>query len=208
MSQEHWYRNSSWGPATERAFLAKLSRARSQRDQYLVIQCGHLSTASPADALKLVDFYFETRTNEFEDVRALLARADALWALGRAEGALAAYKDVLAQEQRCPSHLTDVATRLPLLIARNRLTKHYEFAVELAGRELPSFAFKVDVFRRAAARALIFDDLGASEEAAIDARMAVKAAGIRRSGFRYHQDLGLVGEEYKDVLKRLHNLAA
>lgn len=208
MSRHDWYRNTSWEPEVEEAFFEKLARARSQRDQYLVIQCGCLSSSSPRDALRLVDYYFESRTNEFHDLRAYLARADAILALGQPRAAVDAYKDVLAEEKRRPNQLTHVATRLPLLIAEHRLTEHYEFAVELAGRELSHCTFAVDVFRRAAARALILDEIGATMEAADDARVAVKAAGIRRSAFRYHHDLGLVGDEYKDVLKRMFRLAA
>lgn len=37
MSSEDWYRNEIWNDEIEEAFFKKLSRARSQKSQYLKI---------------------------------------------------------------------------------------------------------------------------------------------------------------------------
>ena len=100
MSSEDWYRNKDWSQETRDAFFKKLERARSQRDQYLVIQALTLSKTHPKITLELVDYFFETRTNSFEDMRALLAKADAYRSMGQHGDAVAAYKSVLEQEER------------------------------------------------------------------------------------------------------------
>jgi len=77
MSAEDWYRNTKWNNSIKESFFEKLSRARSQRDQYLVIQALSLAETIPQACIDLVNHYFETRKDKYEDVRALLARVKA-----------------------------------------------------------------------------------------------------------------------------------
>ncbi|MER0374436.1 hypothetical protein ABRZ67_21615 [Vibrio vulnificus] len=77
MSSEDWYRNEDWDETIEQEFYSKLKRARTQKDQYLIIQALSLSENHPDVTLRLVKEYFETKKNDFEDVRALLAKAAA-----------------------------------------------------------------------------------------------------------------------------------
>jgi len=92
---DDWFRNKVWNSRIEEAFFSKLSRARSQRDQYLVIQASTIAAIVPDAALKLVDLYFDTRTDRFQDMPALHAKADALLAMDRLAEAIFAYKDAL-----------------------------------------------------------------------------------------------------------------
>jgi hypothetical protein len=39
------------------------------------------------------------------------------------------------------------------------------------------------------------------------AKRAIEAASLKKSGFRYHSDLGLVDEKYDGVLADLHKIA-
>lgn len=77
-----WYRNERWNPAVQQDFFNRLSRSRTQRDQYLVIQALTIAEAEPEVALRLVELYFETKRSVFEDLRALLASAKAYKSLG------------------------------------------------------------------------------------------------------------------------------
>jgi len=72
-----WFRQETWDEGIEQDFLARLSRSRSQRDQYLVIQALTIAKTFPSVALRLADHYFETKKDNFEDVRALSTKADA-----------------------------------------------------------------------------------------------------------------------------------
>lgn len=38
-------------------------------------------------------------------------------------------------------------------------------------------------------------------------RQALEAAQVKSSGFRYHQDVGLVGEKHQETIKKLIRLA-
>jgi len=81
VSVDDWYRNEAWNPDIEKAFFEKLSRARSQRDQYLAIQAIELAPHLPHAALKLVDHYFETRKSDSDYLQVLLAKVFAYEAL-------------------------------------------------------------------------------------------------------------------------------
>ncbi|KZN48590.1 hypothetical protein N475_06060 [Pseudoalteromonas luteoviolacea DSM 6061] len=37
----------------------------------------------------------------------------------------------------------------------------------------------------------------------MEANKALHAAKVKRSGFRFHQEIGLVGKEYEKTIKRL-----
>jgi tetratricopeptide (TPR) repeat protein len=208
MANDDWYRNTEWNERISKAFFDRLARARSQRDQYLVIQALTLSSCFPKAAIELVDTYFETRKDDFDDVRALLAKAEAYRALGELPEAIQAYKDTMAREAEFPSHRTRTYLDLPYLIASEGIRGEYEFALKLLSKGLDDLAFPVDMFLWRAANALIADDLGQTDLAIDHAKRAIEIAEVKKSGFRYHQNVGLVGKEHEKVLKRLVALAA
>lgn len=90
-----WYRNSDWNDDIEADFFDKLSKARSQRDQYVVLQAHHLSQSHPNVALRLVDLYFDTRNDDFHDDRAHRVASSAYFALGGYVEALDNYLKIL-----------------------------------------------------------------------------------------------------------------
>ena len=108
MSSDDWYRNKDWNTEIEEAFYKKLSRARTQRYQYLVIQALALTDNHPNIALRLTDEYFESREDQFEDVRALLAQATAYISLGKQKETVTVYQAILAREKEFPKHQTTV----------------------------------------------------------------------------------------------------
>lgn len=71
-----WFRQETWDEKIEQDFLARLSRSPSQRDQYLVIQVLTIAKTFPAVALRLADIYFETKKDNFDDVRAFAIRCN------------------------------------------------------------------------------------------------------------------------------------
>ena len=61
MTSDTWYRNEDWNDEIEDFFYSKLNRARSQREQYLVIQALSLSKTHPNISLRLTREYFESK---------------------------------------------------------------------------------------------------------------------------------------------------
>lgn len=125
-----WYRNKDWNEDIEEMFFDKLSRARSQRDQYIVIQALSLAESKPDVALKLIDHYWETRTDDFHDDRARLAVSNAQFASGGYEKALDNYLAILEGEDGERDLYVGSPIRFAFLAARYRSAKHYQSALD------------------------------------------------------------------------------
>jgi hypothetical protein len=203
-----WFRQEEWNENIEQEFLAKLARARTQRDQYLVIQALTISKSAPTVALRLVDLYFDTKKDSFEDVRALSAKADAYLALGNIELAIDAMKCILAIERARPNHKTTTYVDYPFLVATQCISSEYHDALAVLDERMSDLMFPLDKFKWHAAKSLIHKAHREPDDSRRHAALALEAAQAKMSGFRYHQDLGLVGEEHKNTLASLRKIYA
>ena len=196
MSSNDWYRNKDWNKSIEENFYSKLKRARTQKFQYMVIQSLTLTEKHPEISLRLVDEYFKSRKDKFDDVRALLAKADAFFTLGDLEECISAYKDVLNREREFPNHQTSVYLDYPYLVANQKIEKEYTNALEVLNENVDRLTFPLDHYKWHASIALINND-------ASEANKALEAAKVKKSGFRFHQNVGLVGKEHTKTIKNL-----
>lgn len=179
-----WYRNTDWNVEIEAAFFDKLSRARLQRDQYIVLQALHLAFSHPEICLKLVDFYFSTRTDNFHDDRARRAASSAHFALGGYAAALDNYLKILQGQDAERDIYVGSPLVFAFLAARYRSTDHYAAALEQLNKmPLPGPNNLEEQFRYHAAKALLlsetgFDPAGSAQEArlALDTPEEVKSA--------------------------------
>ena len=208
MSRDDWFRNKTWNPRIEKAFFEKLSRARTQRDQYLAIQAIELAPRKPKVALKLIYHYFETRKNDFHDVRALMAKVNAQIALNNEVEAVSAYKEVIKREAEFPNSTTTAYVDYPYFVATRKLEGEYDSALEVLETRKDDLAWPISRFKWYASYALILSSRGNESYAKEHAQQAIEAAEAKKSRFRYHRDLGLVGNEHKPVVKRLIRMAA
>lgn len=196
MSSDDWYRNEDWNDSVEEYFYSKLKRARTQRDQYLVIQSLTLTDKHPKVSLRLVDEYFESRKDQFDDVRALQSRANAFIALGDLEQCLATYKEILQREREFPKHQTGVYLDYPYLVATQKIESEFANALDVLNEHIDRLTFPLDHYKWHASKAIISSD-------GSEAKKALDAAKVKRSGFRFHQDVGLVGKEHEKTIKHL-----
>ncbi|GGP45854.1 hypothetical protein GCM10009347_11530 [Shewanella algicola] len=196
MSSDDWYRNKDWNESIEENFYSKLKRARSQRDQYLVIQALTLTERHPEISLRLVDEYFESRKDQYDDVRALLAKADALIALDNLEKGISAYQEILERERDFPNHQTGVYLDYPYLVATKKIENEYANALNVLNEHIDRLTFPLDYYKWHASKALINND-------GSEAKKALDAAEVKKSGFSFHQNVGLVGKEHERTIKRL-----
>ncbi|MEW5248287.1 hypothetical protein [Microbulbifer discodermiae] len=196
MSSDDWYRNKDWNESIEDHFYSKLKRARTQRDQYLVIQALTLADKHPKVTLRLVNEYFESRIDQFDDVRALLAKANAYFALSDLERCIAAFKEVLGREREFPKHQTGVYLDYPYLVATRKIEHEYVNVIDVLDEHIGRLTFPLDYYKWHASKALINND-------GSEAQKALDAAKVKRSGFRFHQDLGLVGKKHEKTIKHL-----
>lgn len=196
MSSDDWYRNKNWNASIEEHFYSKLKRARTQRDQYLVIQALTLADNHPEVSLRLVNEYFESRKDQFDDVRALLAKANAYRTLNDLDGCISAFKEVLGREREFPNHQTGVYLDYPYLVATQKIENEYANALDVLNEHVDRLTFPLDHYKWHASKALINND-------GSEAQKALEAAKVKKSDFRFHQDVGLVGKEYEKTIKHL-----
>lgn len=202
-----WFRQESWDERTEQEFFARLSRSRSQRDQYLVIQALTLAKAFPAVALRLADLYFNTKRGNFEDVRALSVKADAYLALDQSGLAIEAMKGILAIERAQPNYKTTRYVDYPFLVATQHISSEYHDALAVLEERKSDLAFPLEKFKWHASKSFIHQALCNTTDSKKHAALALQAAQTNTSGFRYHQDLGLVGDAYTRIIFELKDIS-
>jgi hypothetical protein len=208
MADSDWFRNKDWSAAIEQEFFAKLGRSRTQRDQYLVIQALTLAPTHANVALRLIDLYFSTKKSNFEDVRALSARATAYRSMKDLTQVFVAMKEILAIERERPQQKTTTYVDYPYLVASAGIESEYSGALEVLQERVGDLMFPIDVFKWRAAYSIIAFAQHNIEVAKHHAGVALDAAQIKKSGFRFHQSLGLVGNEYKTTVSNLRKIYA
>lgn len=208
MARDDWYRNKEWTADIEAAFRTKLSKARSQKSQYIVIQAGYLAHGYPAAALALIDEYFKTG-DDFDVARAYCVQAEARLSLGRIGEAVVSYKEALDYETRRPGVITTASLDLAKIVAENRLSSEYDFTLEILTTRFKESDFSFPNLRYVwnGSNALIADDLGHHVEAQEFAERALRAAAETESPYRYHRTMGLVKNSSDDFGRRIKRIA-
>ena len=196
MTIKDWYRNKDWNKKIEDNFFAKLNHSRSQKFEYIVIQASSLTKTHPQVALHLVKLYFDTRKDKFNDASALLARADSLFELKDINKSMDSYRAVLAREDEFPNFQTSTYVQYPYIVATRKITSEYNNALKTLKKYKSRLAFPLDYFMWYSAKALIENRFDLATK-------ALETAEIKKSGFRFHQSLGLVGKSHQDTIKRL-----
>lgn len=213
MGREDWYRNEEWNSEIEKRFLQRLDRSRGQRDQQLKIQIQTLAERFPSDALRLVDTYNETRTDDVWDLEVIAASAKAFEKLGKSQKALDAYRNILKHNESQPFFPAYVLLDAPFLIARKGKISEFPFAFDLLRRAEQNISkqclgFSVQRFLYHACHALIRQRSGQKEQAKEHAIAALGEAGVRDSGLRYHRKVGLIGEEHQMTVLALKSITS
>ena len=199
MSADDWYRNEDWNQEIKDYFFLKLSRARSQRDQYIYIQAASVNKRHPKIALELAEYYFEIRTEKFHDLGVHLVKAYALLSLNKNEEAMLAYRAALKREKEYPNVQSSTYAEYPYVVAIREIKSEYKNAIKVLNENADKMVFPIEFYKWHASKALI-------ERDGHEASKALEAAEIKKSGFLRHQKLGLVTEEHRKVIKRLIKL--
>jgi len=206
VGREDWYRNTEWNDDISVEYFKKLSRAR-KKDQYLRIQANYLSDKYPEVALKLLDQFFAI-DESFDTAQAFCDKAVSLVSLNRIDEAVASYKSALGYEKNDSCIQTQAYLKLPCLIVDYHLEQHFHAAVGVLEEHIDRPMFPLDHFLWFGCMAILKEGLGKNSEAAKYAGLALDAAKIKKSGFRYHQRLGIVGKKHKKIIKVLRAIYA
>jgi tetratricopeptide (TPR) repeat protein len=203
--KDDWYRSKTWNDEVEVNFRLRLRRARD-KSQYLRIQASYLAASHPRVALSLLDQYFSLGEH-FDWAEAYVDKARALIALGDVEGAVTSYEAALERERVYPSLKTQAYLDFACLVVEARILHFYSRALEVLESHRDRPMFPVDRCRANGARALLLQHSGRTREARDAANLAMAAASETQSGFRYHQQLGLVNDTENALAKQIAALA-
>ncbi|MCC6736033.1 MAG: hypothetical protein IT534_07875 [Bauldia sp.] len=206
MAERDWFRNETWSDAIASEFAARLRRARGKA-QYLRIQATYLAISHPEAALSLLDQYFDLGMSSFDLAQAYNVKGQALASLGDIDAAIVAYEAALLRERGSPGVLTQSYLDLPLLLLETKRVALYPRALKVLEDHRARVVWPVEQYRSHGARALLLQHFGRFAEAREQARLAMTASARTQSGFRYHQDLGLVRTTTDGFGKRVKALA-
>jgi tetratricopeptide (TPR) repeat protein len=205
MPDNDWFCNKEWNVEIETRFFEKLRRARDKA-QYLKIQAGCLAESHPNATLALLDKYFALG-DQFHLSQGFLSAATAYLSLGQTDEAIRSLRKALEQERKYPNVKTAAWSKFVLVVAVEKLESHFEEALQVLTEHGSRFTFPVEVFQWHAAHALIREAQGNRQVAKEHAIKALDAAQTTHSGFRYHPQVGLVGDAYEGIKNRLLKLS-
>lgn len=209
--KDEWFRRSTWTPEDERAFFAKLAKARQwKRGQYLRIQAGHLAGVQPPlheAALSLLSYMLEHYPERMEVSTAHCQMAESLEQLGRTPEAIDHYRRAIQAMRDYPQMRNYAWEKFALLVATCRLNAFYKEALAVLDEFRDDAMFPLTQFRMHAARALILSQQEDYDGAKAEALAALTFADRDHSGFRYHANLGLVGPKQADLVRQMNLLA-
>lgn len=167
-----------------------------------------MTRKEPRVALRLLERFGDCKSDRSDlwlaDVHN--TAAEAYLALGLTDQAIASFKAALQREREFPNYLTDAWSRFALLVAEKKLEAEYDEALSVLEERRKNLAFPVLVFIWNAASALIHAERGELDMAKVQASDALRVASKRKSDFRYHANLGLVGPEYNAIRENLQRL--
>jgi tetratricopeptide (TPR) repeat protein len=206
MGRDNWWRNTSWNEEIEATFVRRLARARNKM-WYLRNQARALASSHPEVALRLLDQYFALG-GDLDQAEAHFYRARAHVALRNVDAAVLAFEAALAREDAVPNFRTWAFHELPVLIATERMDKHYDRAVQVLTKHMDRLTFPIQVYQWHGALALILHEQGRICESENEAKQALEAASMSHSGFQHHPNLGLVSDTADEFGKRLRKIAS
>jgi len=159
-------------------------------------------------ALELLERFLAEYPDDIQIAQAEHQRAQCYESLRDTVRATESYRAAIEAERRRPNVGTEATLDFALLVAEQKLVSLFEEVSALL-REHPETRrpFPVQRFKYHAARALLASHAG-EPAAKTEAARALTEAEATESGFRYHADLGLVGERHQFLRRRLEAIAA
>lgn len=202
-----WCQRQTWNSEAASHFESKLKRARL-KGEYLGLQARALAKNHPVVALELVERFFRA-SERVEHRFGLVTQALAFETLGKIAEAAMAYRAALAQEAEMPGSLTNADIDFPYLVAKYDLRDQFAFASTILAKRKASspLLFPEERFKWHATAALLLNEIGNSKLARQAAGIAIDEASTESSGLPSHPQLGLVGNQHLDTLKRLAAIA-
>ena len=207
-----WYRRRTWSAEDATEFEEKLSRARSQRCEYLRIQAltliaeGDRELAEPAIVLAQRALQEDPGGIFCPELFCIIARASAI--LGQEGDTIEYYRQAVDAEGkgkiRCCAYL-----EFAWFVVTQGISRLYNEVLKLVGEsmEQPDLTFPVAQYKYFGVLACVSEALGDRDNAVRMARNAIKAANKEASPFSRHPRSGLVESKHTAIFEKLERLA-
>jgi hypothetical protein len=182
MADDDWYRSEDWSDSIEAKFFEKLSRARSQRDQYLAIKIGCLTFKHPKESLRLSHIYFDTRKNEFHDLSVFFCNAKAYQYLNNVEEELEMLSRASEIEAK-GSQDTGARIEYAFRVATKKRRQHFDNAKRYLGQIInDQELFPERIFKKHTAASFLNKKSSSKEDYIHSVSIALEASSLTDNG--------------------------
>lgn len=173
VSSDDWYRNESWDQKTEDFFFSKLSRARSQKSQYLKIQAYYLINSAPDVVLKLGEYFRSHCQDDFWEQELCLYESKAFYNMGKTSQAIVKVKDALNWLVQKPNIKTDAPYWYAELVLKKEISEEYKPSLEALKAFHYETPFPTTQFNYFSYLAILLNRLNETASAKIQAQEAL-----------------------------------
>ena len=211
MSEKDWFRKKSWTDREREDFFTHLRRARpANRSQYLRIQAIELLEGKKPANLHAAQTLLGMLVSEYPSPVEMASTYHTLGnccdLLGEYDAAASWYRKSLDEQRSFPNVIDKAHLSFALMVAERQRHAEYDEALAALDEWRISAPLPVAVFQACAARAIIHRNRGQNDLAIHWAKLALDAADCTHSGFRYHPELGLVGDAQKHQIEQMRQI--
>lgn len=193
-----WYRCQTWSKTDEENFFIKLNRAKKDnRAQYLKIQAVELVETKDLKLLDVAETLLQKMLIDYPGEK--IFRAEALRTLGDIykirndyDKAISYYKEALDFEKKFPETETNAYLGYSELVIKTNLTSLFPKVERILKKQEPELFLPEEKYKVYCMLAILSKYRNLPKKAGQYAKLAEENAGAKKSGLRYHKDLGLV----------------
>ncbi|MBL8078391.1 MAG: hypothetical protein JNM55_10555 [Anaerolineales bacterium] len=215
MSNQEWFRKTTWTESDKEDFFARLKRSRkSSRVQYLKIQAYHLYETNRlkeiSAALELNNLALEEHPERIHQAQLLEQKAECLNKLGKVDEAEENFLLALQAMREVPNVKPNVPFSFGLFVIEHKINRLHKEALQVLDEfnDMKSgIIFPTTEYYFYGIKAIILHREGNSKEAEPLAQKAMAASEKQVSGFSRHPKVGLVSKTENMLYNELASVA-
>ncbi len=215
MSQDDWYRKTTWSENDQKEFFERLRRSRStyNKAQYTRIQASYLQSVGTIEmihnSLSLLDMLLQEWPEESELAMTYLQKAECYEKLNKIDFALESYRKCFEAQRDYKNAQTMAHLNFSVFVVEHELEELFLEANNILDEFSEELLFPIDIFIYCASKSVFYYNANELEKSKDFAEKAIEAASKTDSGFTYHKNKGLVKDispKINEHLSRVLNL--
>ena len=206
MSNQEWFRKTTWTKDDQDDFFAHLKRSRkSSREQYLKIQAHYLldSGSFSEAALELVNLAIAQYPESIFLAELYEQKAKCLDTLGLLSQAEQNFQLAFAKMRQFPNVKPTTHITFGLFVVKHKIARLYSETIKALDEFTGRLVFPADEYYYFGIKAVINNRQGNRTGAKSDATKAIEASTKRFSGFSRHPMVALITEPDQVLHKEL-----